>query len=269
MPVVPGIAFPTIEQVLILARAHLNDTYAGATNTPGEGLIFTDDNPSVLPFLNDAIADFQRELHDNSIETLVAETFILNIPPVNGPLGMGVPDPTVQQNLNYSGFFDGNSNTSTIMLPSDCLVPDEVWQRLNGSGQPFSRVAGPTRLLSSYQGLSLGNWEWRGDAIYWNGSLVAMDIRLRYTRTVSFFASTTPVSSFPSTSIPLADSLTCLGLGCAIKFSAARTQPGATAELQAKWQNAMDGVVTRAVKGQQNCSDAQEAYGGPNDWVYY
>ena len=42
-------AYPSLEDIMNLVRALVNDSQAGATGDPGEGQILTD-NPSISPF---------------------------------------------------------------------------------------------------------------------------------------------------------------------------------------------------------------------------
>lgn len=261
MPVV-GTIYPSLETLLNLVRVRLNDTFKGVTGTAGEGRVFVDSAPFILPLVNSALSKYQRDLDNAGVPTKITEVFLTNFPPVNGPSGVGVPDPAVQQNLNYSGFFDGFVNYDTPALPSDLLVPKDIWERSTGTGLSFTPVAhavgGP--LLSCNQNFSIGNWDWRGDAIFWNGALVAKDIRLRYVSQISFFEGLNP-TDFPTTPLPFRESIDCLAYAVAEDFAASRLPPGATADLQTKYKTELDKIINRQVRGMQGTSWRRVGYG--------
>jgi hypothetical protein len=270
VPAVQTQAYFTIEDVFTLCRVHLNDSFPGLTDTPGEGLNFIDTAPFVLPILNDAIAEYVRQMHNNGVDILTKEVFLYAIPQVNGPLGQGVPDPTIQQNLSFNGFFDGALNYATPALPIDCLVPLKMWTRTNGTGLTFQKFTEcQDGLKSRYQDFTLGEWDWRGDAIFWNGSLGVMDLRLRYLGTVQFFPSTTPPAQFNQTPVPLRDALTALAYLCAEKFAASRVQAGGTADLMAKAAKAIADVVNRQVRARQHRVHYRQPYGESGDVFGY
>src|SRR5690242_21904344 len=99
MPVIPGDTsqyYPSLLKVMNLVRAIMNDSFAGATSTPGEGQIVTDDctiSPFVLPILNSSIREVYRKLRIVGTRTLIQDNFIITgLAPVDGPMGSGVPD---------------------------------------------------------------------------------------------------------------------------------------------------------------------------------
>src|SRR5690242_9157854 len=126
--------YPTVETVMNLARAFINDTFAGATSTPGEGRTFTDNAPFTIPFLNAAIEELSEKLENNNVTTMTVDGFIITIPPVSAT------DPGIQTNLGYTGFFNGASQAATPALPADLLIPLQIWERPTGSTQDFNPV---------------------------------------------------------------------------------------------------------------------------------
>lgn len=264
MPVVGSSAYPTIEDVLNLARVHLNDA-----SLSGAGRIFTDSNPAVLPLLNDALADLQRGLQNQGVTTNLKEYFTpLTTPvtPVNSSLGVAVPNPGVQQCLSYTGFFDGLLNAANPSLPIDCLVVTQLWNRQSGTQLTYTEIdQAESALESRYQGFNLGEWEWRGDSLWWNGSLVSMDIRIRYIGAITFYGSSTPVSSFPTTTLPFRDCVTALAYLVAEKFAASRVPSGATNDLIVKAQKAIDDMANRYIRRGQSVVVERSAYGYDGD----
>ena len=67
----------SLETICNLIRALINDSQAGATNTPGEGQIFTD-NPAISPFvqplLNSSIRKMYRILRNVGEPVLIKDT---------------------------------------------------------------------------------------------------------------------------------------------------------------------------------------------------
>lgn len=177
----------------------------------------------------------------------------------------------MQQYLGYNGFFDGLMQWPNPLLPSDCLVPTELWQRANGTGLTYTLVnQSETGLAKRFQNQQLGEWEWRGDSIYWNGSLVAMDIWIRYISSVTYYPGTTPVSSFPTTTLPFRDSVTALAYLMAEEFSGTRSMPGATVDLAKKADDAINEIANRYVRRSQSVVYEREAFGdegGGGGWL--
>jgi hypothetical protein len=253
--------YPSIEEVLNLARTYLNDTVNN-----GAGLIFTDDQPFILPLINSAIATYQRDLWNRSVPTMIREVFFNSVPPINSANGVGVPNPAVWQVLGYTGFNDGLNFTTTPALPSDLLVPLKLWYRSSNTDLTFSEVNETANGLQTlYQEGSLGDWEWQGDQIVWNGSINATDVRLRYLGTVTYYQDTTPPSAFPTTYIPFRDSVQALAYRVAYDFAASRTQPGGANDLLAQYQSTINGVVQRQVRRQQHVNYARDPYGSTGD----
>lgn len=246
---------------MTLARVFVNDTLAG-----GAGITLTDSAPEALPLLNSSIAQLQRDLWNRSVPTMIRETVIPSLPPINSALGAGAPNPAVWQTLGYAGFNDGQALDANILLPSDLLVPIKVWFRASGTNLPFGEMGEAANGLSSfYQGPTPGEWEWQGDQIALNGATQAIDLRLRYLGTVAFYASTTPPAAFPSTFIPFRDCVQALAYRLSYDFCAARVQSGGANDLLANYQSCVDGMVQRQVRRMQHVRYEREPYGSTGD----
>ena len=244
-----------------LARVFVNDTLAG-----GAGITLTDSAPEALPLLNAAIAQFQRDLWNRSVPTMMRTVNILGLPPINSELGVGAVNPAVFQTLGYTGFNDGLVQYPLILLPTDLLVPVKVETRTSGTNLPFCELNEASNGLASfYQGPTPGDWEWQGDQIAWNGATQAVDMRLRYLGTVAFYASSTPTAAFPTTYIPFRDSVQALAYRLAYDFCAARVQSGGVNDLLASYQSCLDGIVQRQVRRMQHVIYTREAYGSTGD----
>src|ERR1700686_946774 len=83
----------SLATIMDLVRSLVNDTQAGATNTPGEGQVFTNNpaiSPFTQPFLNSSIRELYRELRNVGDPVLIKDNIIITgLPmmssPVNGP----------------------------------------------------------------------------------------------------------------------------------------------------------------------------------------
>lgn len=238
-------------------------------NGPGVvsgGIVFPDSAPEALPLLNASIAQFQRDLWNRSVPTMVRELVIPSIPPINSNLGPGAPNAAVWQSLGYTGFNDGLVQYANILLPADLLVPIKVWYRASGTNLTFCEMSeAADGLQSMYQAGTPGDWEWMGDQIGMNGSTQTIDLRIRYLGTVAYYASTTPVAAFPNTKIPFRDSVQALAYRVAYDFAAARVQSGGANDLLANYQACVDGIVQRQVRRMQHVIYERDAYGSTGD----
>lgn len=239
--------YPSIEQVFNLARVYLNDTFAGVTSTLGEGRIFIDSWTPNLTLLNEALSDYQRDLELGGVPTKHEEIIFLNLPVVHGVNGPGVADPAVLQYLGFSGFFDGTTLTGTPALPTDLFLPVNVMQRPSSATGLFSQfipVPGPIASITQ-TATGLGNWEWRGDALYLNGSTASFDIRMVYRASIVYIPANTAPSAFPTTFIPFMDSMEPLAYRCAYLFSASRLPAGAANDLLQNYNATTLAIVRR------------------------
>jgi hypothetical protein len=220
----------SLATIMDLVRALVNDTQAGATGTPGEGQIFTNNpaiSPFTQPFLNSSIRELYRELRNVGQPTLIKDNVIItNLPVVNSPTyGSGQPDSAVQVYLSTSGFFDGVSIDSSYLLPGDMIYPEKLWERATGTNDNFTAMTQPQFGLPPVQQSEwLGQWEWRGDQIWMPGSTQARDIRMRYWAQLSQFFSAT--LDFNSTYVPILDCTDAVAYKTAVKYARMLGSPG-------------------------------------------
>ncbi len=185
-PVIAGnFVYPSMLDVLNLVRSMVQDDMAGATGEVGEGQVFvdnTDVSVTMMNFFNSALRELCRRLRLTSYPGLIRDMYILlGLPPINGSLGVGVPDPMRQQNLGFTGFFDGLVYWSDYTLPNDCIMVDELWERTAGTDNVFTPMTQPARALNNqYQLLKNGQWEWRTDGVWFCGTTQSIDLRIRY-----------------------------------------------------------------------------------------
>jgi len=260
-PPAPPQVYPSIEDVMNLARAYLMDTLGG-----GSGINFTDSSPEALPLLNAAMAHFQRDLWNRSVPTMVREIIIPSLPPINSALGPCAPNPAVYQTLGYAGFNDGQEPYEDIRLPQDLLIPIKIWWRPSGTNLTFSELAeAGNGLASFYQSGNPGDWEWQTDVIALNGATQTVDLKIRYLATVNFYPSTTEPAAFKTTFIPFRDSVQALAYRVAYDFAAARSGGQPNADLLASYQACVDGIAARNVRRMQHMHFERQPYGTEGD----
>lgn len=244
--------YPVIEDVLNLARAIVNDTFSGATGTPGEGRTLTDNAPFTLPLLNSAIRRLTQQLENNNVTTFTVDNFVLTVPAVP------TPDAGVQVNISYSGYFDGTSQNANPSLPPDMLVPLEIWERPTGSAIEFQRMDQVGVLPSVIQGNYLKFWSWSQDQLNFIGAVQSTDIRIRYkSRILAPISSST---NFTNTVIPCADCADPLAYALARKYAVARNGV-CPPDLKEEEQDAINQMVNRYVRAQQTTSFSRIPYG--------
>src|ERR1700744_3674622 len=190
--ITPLTNYPTLQDAANLIRTILNDDGAGATGTVGEGQIVVDDAEVSVKLpnaLNSALLETYLELGNVGDPTLIADNYIvLNLPVIHGVNGIGSPDPAAQVQLGYAGFFDGTQWNSNFKPPANMLEPTRVWERVTSTNLPFKPLPqAQDGLAPNWQGNLLGSWEWRGDAIWMNGSIQNCDIRIRSRRKLTLF----------------------------------------------------------------------------------
>lgn len=250
MPVVVAGPYPSVQQILDLARVLINDTYNN-----GAGVILTNSAPMTLPLLNASIVKLRLKLANNNVSTVIKDNVILS--PI---LPVEAVDPSVQQFISFSGFFDGTNMFPYPYLPPDLIVPQFLWERQTGSGLPFIEMTEPEEgLQSRFQYPNLGQWEWRTDQINFVGSTESRDIRLRYEAQVL-----TPIqvgSDFTVTTIGSIDSQLALAYDVAATFAEARGSAGFQS-LKMSRDAAIEDMVNRYVRRDQGTAYNREPFGG-------
>lgn len=238
MPIGAQPTYPFVQDAMILARSLVNDTFPGATATPGEGQILTNNSsisPFTVPFVNSAIRRVYRKLGNSGVATLIQDNYILTgLPPVNGANGVGVADPSVQVAITFSGFFDGTNLANTLVLPPNTLAVLKMWERTNGTGNPFGEMTQAQFGLPSRNQITyLGDWEWRGgsvtvggnpvfgDGVYMVGAVIATDVRMRLRVSLPSQVSGSG-SDFATLQIPVLDCVDAVANYIAGFYTAAR-----------------------------------------------
>ena len=225
-----GQATTSLQVIMDLSRALVNDTQAGATNTVGEGQILTDDpniSPFTLSFLNSAIRKLYRTLRNCGDPCLIRDNIIFtNLPIINSPAnGLGQEDPAVQTFMDPTGYFDGVQIWPNFPLPDDMLYPTKLWERTTGTNDVFHSMDAPSGgLESAMQGPYLKQWEWRNNRLNFRGATQPVDIRMRYYCSLpQFFGS---ALNFASTYVPVNDCTDFLSTEVAVSYATMLGSPG-------------------------------------------
>ena len=207
----------------------INDSQAGATDTPGEGQIFTDDpsiSPFVQPFLNSAIRALYRELRNVGDPALVFDNYIIsNVTPINGANGLALPDPALQVYIGQEGYFDGNQIWPDLALPNNMMYLERAWERQSNTGNTFTEMQQPQSGMNSRpQQPTLMDFEWRNYKMWMVGSTQTNDVRLRYWGSLPTFYSAT--LDFASTYVPIIDCTDALAYKIATMYARMLGSPG-------------------------------------------
>jgi hypothetical protein len=238
MPSLQVGTYPTVEGVLTFARAIINDQLRN-----NNGQILTDNASFSLDFVNMAIAECQETLANNGVSTQIVDNVILTpIPPTPNH------DPNCQIFIGYNGYFDGNVQHATPVLPPDLIVPLRIWQRQAGSAGQFYPVhPAADGLQSSQPGSTFGPWEWRQGAIYMVGCTQTQDLRIRYEQ--SLLDLTTNVG-FNQQTIFIPQSRRALGFLVAKYYGFARGSQQ-VAQVQTMAEEAMNQIINRQIRADQ------------------
>jgi hypothetical protein len=151
MPVLSTTAYDQTETALNLTRALINDA---------AGSVFNDG--TLMPLLNSAYRALQRELAEAGVSVLVSQVD-LDLPLTSGLTATELTD------------------TSTPQLPTDLMVPHQLWEHQSGSSDLFVPMEKIVSGLPNLQpGSFLRMWEWREDTIQLLGATSEVTVRLRY-----------------------------------------------------------------------------------------
>lgn len=201
--VVDVTSFPSIQTITNLVRSDVRDDMAGATNTIGEGQILVDNlttSVTMANFFNSAVREVCRKLRIVGAPMLIADNYVIrNIPPMNGPMGFQVADPSVQVYVGFNGYYDGTEWHANYGLPQGVYQVLRCWERETASQNNFQDMGEPANGMAGvYQTNGWGRWEWRQNMVCLPGSLDYRDLRLRYNMILNalFVANANPSTTY-------------------------------------------------------------------------
>jgi len=195
-PPSPAVAFDIVDAAMNAARVKINDCPLSLS-----GNLLADTQPYAQQIYNNGWRIFQRDLSEYGEPAMTVEFLSPSLPPVASI------DPYVQVYLGQAAYFDGQNfwEPPTVnLLPSDCIMPLHIQERLGGTQQLFTPMipcdnglpGGPKTTLERY-------WEWRsagtgnGNAIFMPGATVPRDLWVRYASYLMDALNNIPVPSTP------------------------------------------------------------------------
>ncbi len=165
--------YDTVNAALNAARVKLNDEVPTLVAISGQ--LLDNSHPFSQQITNNAWRAMQRALKANGMQDFEQEVAFIAVPPCAST------DPTVFCNLSWNGYFNGVATAAAPALPANLVKPINLWERVSGSGSGFYPMdlvmdGLPTPPKTSWSAL----WEWKDQAIYFIGSKVATDLRIRF-----------------------------------------------------------------------------------------
>lgn len=160
MPISGSSAYGTVAACTSLIRSLVNDV---AANWATDSIL--------LPYVNAAYLDIQFAIANAGGDEFITETELIVV-----AVPSASQDPGTQTVIN-------DATAAPNDLPSNLIVPIEIWERPNLTTQDFQRMQDLTNaggLPSRIQESRLNVWEWRTDGIYFIGATQDTQIRLRY-----------------------------------------------------------------------------------------
>jgi hypothetical protein len=218
--------YPILEDVVEAARIRLNDAII-----PG-GDILTDTNSFTAPYINLAWQKLQQLLVSLGYVTLVDQLNILALP------ASASLDPAVQVSLSWTGYNDGSTTNTGILLPQTLIRPLRLWERPAGAGN-FINMDEILRGLNAFAKRPWNQlWEWRADALVMPGATAATDLRIRYAKYLADFVPNSTVA-FSTQQVPIMRSTDALAGFIAYEMSGSRGDVDSPALLKNATDDAM------------------------------
>ena len=232
MPVLSTTAYDQAESALNLTRALVNDA---------AGSVFND--ATLMPLLNSAYRALQRELAEAGVSVLVAQVD-LDLPLTSGLTATELSD------------------TSTPQLPTDLMVPHQLWEQQTGSGDlfvPLEKIVGG--LPNLQPGTFLRMWEWREDTIQLLGATSEVTVRLRYEKVL-------PQLVFGTDPILIRASNDALAYATAAVAARARGARALAADMQSTALEATQKLIERYIRPEQFKARRRKPYGYHSRVIY-
>ncbi|HXT85486.1 MAG TPA: hypothetical protein VN745_00555 [Verrucomicrobiae bacterium] len=232
MPVVSTTAYDQAEDALNLARSLANDA---------AGAVFSD--AVLLPFLNSAYRALQRELAESGVSVLVSQVDI-DLPLTNGATNSVISD------------------VSTPQLPTDLMVPHQLWEQSTGSSDIFAPMEKITGGLPNFQPAArLRMWEWREDAIHLIGATQETTVRIRYEKSL-------PAVVVGTDPLQIRSSIDPLAYAVAAMAARSRGAQALAADMFALAESAVEKLIERYVRPEQFKGRRRKPYGYRSRVVY-
>ena len=232
MPVLSTTAYDQAESALNLTRALVNDA---------AGSVFND--ATLMPLLNSTYRALQRELAEAGVSVLVAQVDL------DLPLTSGLTTTEL-------------SDTSSPQLPTDLMVPHQLWEQQTDSGDlfvPLEKIVGG--LPNLQPGTFLRMWEWREDTIQLLGATSEVTVRLRYEKVL-------PQLVFGTDPIVIRASNDALAYATAALAARARGARALAADMQSTAMDATQKLIERYIRPEQFKARRRKPYGYHSRVIY-
>jgi hypothetical protein len=261
VPIVPipaGNPYPTINEVMNIARARVNDMMNDAI---GDEL--ANDVPASQVYLSAAWKWFQSRCDTAGVQPFTQVAMLYGIPArASNDLGN-------ECSISWAACSDGVNTFGGPLLPQDMIAPKSVWRRQYQ--QPDSNGAqtlnsSPLCLMTQApDGLPVwmdtNTIDIRDDAIYFYGELYAQDWKFRY----SAYRPALDITQ-PTAQIPMMMCEDCLGARIAFEFASARGAVQAPA-MEAWAETAFNTVTQRAARIKMRQTIRRRGYTGRNTFT--
>jgi len=253
MPIVPpalGNPYPTVGQVMNVARARVNDMINDIN-----GDLLTNDAPYSQTYLTAAWNWYQAELSNAGVETFKREVTLSGVP------ARSTDDPVNQCYISWEGCSDGVFQYEGPVLPQDMILPLSVWRRQT---QIAPNIANFLLMTASDDGLprflATNQTDWREDGLYFYGERWAQDFQIRYA------AYRAPLDiTMPDSLVPMMMCEDCLGARVGFEFASARGS--AQADKLEQWSmNALNATKLRSSRRKGRKNIRRRPYSGRGSW---
>jgi hypothetical protein len=249
-PPTTGASYDSVEYVLQLARARANDA-----NISLMGNLLADTVLATFVRLNSAWRFLQRKLANSGYEAYVKEWIVTGVPAAY------TVDPAVQVMVGFASSFDGNTYASPPTLPFDLIIPQQVWERGNGTTERFVPLSPANDgLPSTSQGSRLQRWEWRGEGIWFNGATGIQDIKIRGLASMPDLIDPNAGTIDTSVLVPIRNSADALANYLVAEFGRALGSPAADAFRQ-EGDKSVEEMCQQTARKKQRGSHRRRPYG--------
>lgn len=175
MPLPPSLTapYPLVNAAMDLARTRLND----AIQQLG-GDILKNTQPFSQTMCNGAWRRLRHYLANLGHTRFIDEVIIQALPTV------GSYDPASQCWMDWTGFYDGTQIFDGYAFPQNLEFPLKFWDRVSGFnagwGRPLENIMDGLPATFKYQ--RNGIFELRDDKVFFPGTTVPVDLRIRYAK---------------------------------------------------------------------------------------
>ena len=219
-PPAPTVQFDSVDVAMNFARIYLGDCPLSLS-----GNLLADTQPYAQTIYNSAWREFQKDLALYGDPAQTVEFISPSLPVVAGT------DPYTSVYLGQAAYFDGSNYwtpPAVNLLPSDCIIPLKIQERMGGTTQCFTPMSPVDNgLPGGPKTTYLRCWEWRsagagnGNAIFMPGATVTRDLWVRYASFLPDAATVGPTAWY-NQPIPIMRCADGLGYYIAAKFAVSR-----------------------------------------------